>query len=40
MGCYPEPHSHIRDKIKVVFDLLNYVTKKELLHALGFDNLI
>ena len=29
--------SHIRDKLKVVFDLLNYVTKKELLHATGID---
>ena len=37
MSCYPEPHSHIRDKIKVVFDLLNYVTKKELLHAIDID---
>ena len=28
MSCYPEPDSHIRDKVKVVLDLSNYVTKK------------
>ena len=27
MSCYPEPDSHIRDKVKVVLDLLNYSTK-------------
>ena len=28
MSCYPEPDSHIRDKVKVVLDLSNYDTKK------------
>ena len=28
MSYYPEPDSHIRDKVKVVLDLSNYVTKK------------
>ena len=35
MGCYPEPGSHIRDKVKVVLDLSNSETKKELEHATG-----
>ena len=25
---YPQPDSHIRDKVKVVLDLLNYPSKK------------
>ena len=29
MNYYPEPDSHIRGKVKVVLDLLNYATKKE-----------
>ena len=33
MDYYPEPDCHIRDKIKVVLDLPNYATKKELQHA-------
>ena len=33
MSYYPEPKSHIRDKVKVVLDLSNYATKKELEHA-------
>ena len=37
MTYYPEPHSHIRDKVKVVLDLINYATKKELEHATGID---
>ena len=37
MSYYPEPDSHIRDKVKVVLDLSNYVTKKELEHATGID---
>ena len=37
MSYYPEPDSHIRDKVKVVLDLSNYATKKELDHATGFD---
>ena len=28
MSYYPEPDSHIRDKIKVVIDLSNYAAKK------------
>ena len=28
MSYYPEPDSHIRDKVKVVSDLSNYATKK------------
>ena len=28
MSHYPEPDSHIRDKVKVVLDLSNYGTKK------------
>ena len=28
MSYYPEPDSHIRDKVKVVLDLSNYVTKE------------
>ena len=28
MSYYPEPDSHIRDKVKVVVDLSNYATKK------------
>ena len=37
MSCYPEPDSHIRDKVKVVLDLSNYYTKRELEHATGID---
>ena len=37
MGYYPDPGSHIRDKVKVVLDLLNYATEKELDHAIGLD---
>ena len=28
VSYYPQPDSHIRDKVKVVLDLLNYATKK------------
>ena len=28
MSYYPEPDSHIRDKVKVVLNLSNYITKK------------
>ena len=35
---YPEPDSHIRDKVKVVIlDLSNYATKNELDHATSVD---
>ena len=37
MSYYPEPESHIRDKVKVLPDLSNYATKKELEHATGVD---
>ena len=37
MSHHPEPDSHIRDKVKLVLDLLNYVTKTELDHATGVD---
>ena len=37
MSYYPEPDGHIRDKVKVVLDLCNYATKKELEHATGVD---
>ena len=30
MGYYPEPKSHIKDKVKVVFELSIQATKKEL----------
>ena len=35
MSYYSETNSHIRDK--VVLDLSNYATKKELDHATGID---
>ena len=28
MGCYPEPHSHIRDEVRILLDLSNYANKK------------
>ena len=37
MSYYPEPDSHIRDKVKVVLNLSNYATKKKLEHATGVD---
>ena len=37
MRYYPEPDSHIRDKVKVVLDLSNYAIKKELDQATGVD---
>ena len=37
MSYYPETDSHIRDKVKVELDLLNFVTKKELDHATAVD---
>ena len=35
MSYYPEPDSHIRDKVEVVLDFSNYATKKELDCATG-----
>ena len=29
MGHYPEPDSHIRDKVKVILDSSNYASKKK-----------
>ena len=37
MSYYPEPVSHIRDKVNVVLDLSNYATKKKLDYAAGVD---
>ena len=37
MSYYPEPNSHIRDKVKVVLVLSNYATKKELERATCID---
>ena len=37
MSYFPKPHSHIRDKVKVVLDCSNYLTKKEFYHATGVD---
>ena len=37
MRYYSEPDSHIRGKVKVVIDLSNYATKKELKHATRID---
>ena len=37
MSYYPEPDSHITDKVKGLLDLSNYATKKELEHATGID---
>ena len=37
MSHYPEPDSRIRDRFKVVLELSNYATKKELEHATGVD---
>ena len=37
MSYYPEPGSHITDKLKVVLDLSNYATKKKLDYATGVD---
>ena len=38
MICYPEPASHIRDKVKaVLLDLSSYATKKKLEHPTGID---
>ena len=33
MGYYPEPDSHIKNKIKVILNLSNYATKKKLKNA-------
>ena len=33
MSYYPEPDTHIRDKVKVVLDLSNYATRNRLNDA-------
>ena len=33
MSYYPEPDSHIRDKVKVISYYSSYATKKELEYA-------
>ena len=35
MSYYPEPDSHVSDKVKVVLDLSNCATKKEFDYATG-----
>ena len=37
MSYYPEKDNHERDKVKIVLDLSNYVTKKELEHTTHAD---
>ena len=37
MNYYPEPGSLVRDKLKVVLDMSNYATKKELDHTTDAD---
>ena len=37
MSYYPEPDSHIRDKVEVALYLSNYETEKELEHATAVD---
>ena len=37
MSYYPEPDSHIRNKVKVVLDLSCSATNKELEYATGID---
>ena len=37
MSYYPEADRDVRDKVKVVLDLSNYATKKELEQAAGVD---
>ena len=37
MSYYPEPDSHIRDKVKVILDLSNHASKKELDDDTGID---
>ena len=37
MNYYPEPDSHIRNKVKVASDLSHNATKKKLDHATSID---
>ena len=34
---HPEPDNHIRDRVKVLLDLSNYATMKQLEHATGIN---
>ena len=40
MSYYPEPESHIRDKVKVVLGLSNYATKKNYIMLQALIHLI
>ena len=37
MSYYPEPDSHLRNRVKVALDITNDSTKTELEHATGID---
>ena len=37
MSYFTELHNYVRDKVKVVLNLSNFATKKELDHATGID---
>ena len=37
MNYYPELDSHIKDKVKVILGVSNYVTKKQLQYATDID---
>ena len=37
MSYYSKPNSHNRDKVKVILDLSNYVTRKDLEQVTGID---
>ena len=37
MSYYPEPDIHIQDKVKVLLDLSNYASKKELEDGTSVD---
>ena len=39
MGYYPEPDNYIRDKVKLILDLSNYASRKELELVTGISNL-
>ena len=38
MSSYPEPDNHIKDKVKVILDLSNYATNKNLEDATSIDS--
>ena len=39
MGYYPEPDNYIRYKVKLILDLSNYASRKELELVTGISNL-